>query len=51
MGKYLSSASSNALLGQNNDDRVYTPNRVVLVGTEAGNEKRAQLVVTYSKKK
>ena len=50
MGKYLSSSSTGALIGQNNDDRIYTPNRVVLVGTQAGHEKRAQLLVTYSKK-
>ncbi len=36
--------------GINYNTRVYTPNRVVLVGTDATNEKRAQLNIIYGTK-
>ena len=49
VGDYLAS-STGAYLGQNVDNRIYTPNRIVLVGTDANNAKKAQLLVTYTKK-
>lgn len=42
--------SSNAMLGSNFTTNAYTPNRVVLVGTDASNDKRIRLNVIYTKK-
>lgn len=50
VGSYLVNGQTSAFYGANVDSRIYTPNRVVLVGTDAGNAKRAQLLVTYTKK-
>lgn len=35
---------------QNYNSRSFTPNRAVFIGSEAGNAKRAQLILTYGKK-
>ncbi len=52
LGQYLVNTSSGkkGLYGQNVDSRIYSPERVILVGTDAGNDKRAQLLITYIKK-
>lgn len=50
VGSFLINQQTTAFYGANVDSRIYTPNRVVLVGTNAGNAKRAQLLVTYTKK-
>lgn len=39
-----------ALIGPAYNTRAYTPNRVVLVGTDAANENRAKLNIVYSSK-
>jgi hypothetical protein len=50
VGDYLTTTTGN-LIGQNYNNRAYTPNRVVLVGTtDAANANRAQLRITYVKK-
>ena len=36
--------------GQNFTTRAYTPNRAVFVGTDPGNEKSAELILTYGQK-
>lgn len=50
VGTFLVNSQTSSFYGANVDSRIYTPNRVVLVGTDAGNAKRAQLLVTYTKK-
>ncbi len=50
LGDYLTNSSTGAYYGQNVDSRIYSPQRIVLVGTDPGNVKRAQLLVTYVKK-
>lgn len=47
---YLGLAPSNLAYGQNFNTRAYTPNAVVLVGTDPSNPQRAQLRVIYAKK-
>ncbi|SEG49328.1 protein of unknown function [Halpernia humi] len=47
---FLGLASSNLAYGQNFNTRSYTPNAVVLVGTDSLNPQRAQLRVIYAKK-
>lgn len=50
VGQYESGVNGN-LLGQNYNTRAYTPNRVVLVGTDESKPKtRAQLNIIYTKK-
>ena len=49
VGDYLTSATG-SLVSQSYNSRAYTPNRVVLVGTDATNANRAQLRITYAKK-
>lgn len=49
-GAYLGLAISNASYGQNFNTRAYTPNAVVLVGTNAVADKNAQLRIIYSSK-
>ena len=49
VGDYLI-GSTGSYLGANVDNRIYTPNRLVLVGSDANNAKKAQLLVTYTKK-
>lgn len=49
VGSYELSQNS-AYLGQNYNTRVYTPHRVVLVGTQPGNANGAQLNIIYTKK-
>lgn len=43
-------ASTGGYLGSNYTTRAYTPNRIVLVGTDAANPNRAQLNIIYAKK-
>lgn len=57
VGTYTTDANGNLLgrsyplLGEQNfNTRTYTPFRAVFVGTEAGNEKSAKLLLTYGKK-
>ena len=57
VGSYTFDANGNLIgsiypdLGpQNFNTRAYTPNRVVLVGTDPGNQKSAKLILTYGKK-
>ena len=58
LGTYSSDASTGLLLGQNYNNRAYTPNRIVLKGTDQtkiGQElnatsKAAQLRLIYTKK-
>lgn len=50
VGSYEISSSTSALLGQSYTSRAYTPNRVVLVGTDSANENKAQLKIVYTKK-
>lgn len=57
LGSYLSDTSTGALIGIKYNDRAYTPNRIVLVGTDQNNiggvvkdSYVAQLKVTYAKK-
>lgn len=62
LGSYLSSSSTGLMLGLDYTDRAYTPNRIVLKGTDANNVgkeieasllkdyKNIQLRVAYSKK-
>lgn len=52
LGEYLVNSNSQArsYYGQNIDSRLYSPQRLVLVGSDTGNDKRAQLLVTYAKK-
>lgn len=56
VGTYTSDATGNLAglqdptMAQYYNTRAYTPNRVVLVGTQPGNEKSAKLILTYGKK-
>lgn len=52
LGQYITQPTSSGVsyLGANVDNRLYAPQRVVLVGTDPSNAKRAQLLVTYTKK-
>lgn len=50
VGTYETNAANTALISPNYNTRAYTPNRVVLVGTDAANSKRAQLKIIYTKK-
>lgn len=51
VGDFIANSQTGALLGWNYTSRAYTPNRVVLVGTDPANPKqRAQLQVIYTKK-
>ena len=57
VGSYTFDANGNLIgsiypdLGpQNFNTRAYTPNRVVLVGTDPGNQKSAKFILTYGKK-
>ncbi|MFW2136259.1 DUF4270 family protein [Chryseobacterium sp. TY4] len=62
LGSYLTSSSTGLMLGVDDTDRAYTPNRIVLKGTDANNigkeipanllkdYKNIQLRVAYSKK-
>lgn len=43
-------ATTGGYLGYNITTRAYTPNRIVLVGTDPANSKRAQLRIIYAKK-
>lgn len=44
-------SSSGGYLGKDNTTRAYTPNRIVLVGSDPNNTQyKAQLILTYSKK-
>lgn len=47
---YVGTAGAQGKFSQNFNTRAYTPNRVVLVGTDATNAKRAQLILTYGSK-
>lgn len=49
VGSFLVNENGVAL-GYRNTTRAYMPHRVVLVGTDAGNANRIQLMVTYGKK-
>jgi hypothetical protein len=49
-GAYLGLNSTNTKYGQNFNTRAYTPNGVVLVGTNPTSDKRAQLRIVYSTK-
>lgn len=57
VGNYETSATNNALLGQNYNTRAYTPNRVILIGneklvssTEVPQAQTPQLNIIYAKK-
>ena len=50
LGSYLINSQTGAYFGLNYNDRAYKPNRIVLVGTDAANAKRAQLNIIYGKK-
>ncbi len=50
VGAYESNANAGGLIGQDYNSRAYTPNRVVLVGTDPSNTQRAQLNIIYAKK-
>ncbi|MHC6200151.1 DUF4270 domain-containing protein [Elizabethkingia miricola] len=50
VGDFTANSQTGALLGWNYTSRAYTPNRVVLVGTDALNVNKAQLQVIYTKK-
>ncbi|MDL1914097.1 MAG: DUF4270 domain-containing protein [Bergeyella sp.] len=52
LGDYLINKSSGQIgyYGPNIDNRVYTPNRIVLVGTDPSNSRRAKLMVSYAEK-
>ncbi|KUG13387.1 hypothetical protein BEI02_14985 [Elizabethkingia sp. HvH-WGS333] len=50
VGDFTANSQTGALLGWNYTSRAYTPNRVVLVGTDALNANKAQLQVIYTKK-
>lgn len=49
-GAFLGLAATNINFGQNFNTRSYTPNGVVLVGTDPSSEKRAQLRIVYATK-
>ncbi|MGS0748854.1 DUF4270 family protein [Halpernia sp. GG3] len=49
-GAYLGLSPIIANFGQNFNGRSYTPNAVVLVGTDPSSDKRAQLRIIYAKK-
>ena len=49
-GAYIGLASVIANFGQNFNTRSYTPNSVILVGTNPTSDNRAQLRIVYSKK-
>ncbi|OBS13180.1 hypothetical protein ATE49_14035 [Elizabethkingia miricola] len=50
VGDFTANSQTGALLGWNYTSRAYTPNRVVLVGTDELNVNKAQLQVIYTKK-
>ncbi|MCL1671815.1 DUF4270 domain-containing protein [Elizabethkingia ursingii] len=51
VGDFTANSQTGALLGWNYTSRAYTPNRVVLVGTDPANTtQKAQLKVIYTKK-
>ena len=51
VGDFTTNSQTGALLGWNYTSRAYTPNRVVLVGTDPANTtQKAQLKVIYTKK-
>jgi hypothetical protein len=51
IGSFQTSSSTGALLGTDYTTKSYTPNRIVLVGSDANNAQyKAQLKVIYSKK-
>ncbi|PUB28564.1 uncharacterized protein DUF4270 [Elizabethkingia sp. YR214] len=50
VGDFTTNSQTGALLGWNYTSRAYTPNRVVLVGTDPSNINMAQLQVIYTKK-
>ena len=49
-GAYIGLSASNKNNGQNFNTRAYTPNSVVLVGTDPTSDKRAQLRIVYATK-
>ena len=50
VGDFEINAQTGQRIGVNYNSRAYTPNRVVLVGTDPANANRAQLNIIYSKK-
>lgn len=48
VGGFLAAPNNAGLVGPNVTSRAYTPNRIVLVGTDANHQNRAQLNVIYS---
>ena len=50
VGAYEISGSTGGFLGPSYTTRAYSPNRVVLIGTQSGNDKRAQLNIVYATK-
>jgi hypothetical protein len=51
IGSFQTSSSTGALLGTEYTTKAYTPNRIVLVGSDANNTQyKAQLKIIYSKK-
>jgi hypothetical protein len=51
IGNFQTSSSTGALLGTEYTTKAYTPNRIVLVGSDANNTQyKAQLKIIYSKK-
>ncbi|WP_392436859.1 DUF4270 domain-containing protein [Cruoricaptor ignavus] len=47
---YYEVNASNIKLGAEHTSTAYTPNRIVLVGSDAGNDKRARLQIIYTKR-
>ncbi len=50
IGGYESNITTGLPYGQAYNTRAYQPHRIVLIGAEAGNEQRARLNITYTKK-
>lgn len=50
IGTFTTNLLTQQLLGTDFNTRAYTPNRMVLVGTDPNNARRVQLNITYTKK-
>ena len=50
VANYEVNSSTQSYVGYNYTTRSYTPNRIILIGTDAANPKRAQLNIIYAKK-
>ena len=50
VGSFRLNSQTGTFLGVEYNDRAYTPNRIVLVGSDPTNEKRVKLNIIYAKK-